>query len=300
MALGALAGAAGQVAKQSFLKDVSKNFLSNLGSTAITGVLSAPYFYQAYGPVGGTGALLADIVGSAGLSSLVHSGVNKARNALRPPKTQTVINPEYEQSFLKLGLSPGASKEDIIAASRQQARDAASKYRDVIKTPGAKRDEAIADLRSIAAARKQMLDTSPSQMFSVIPKDSSLAGPLAMASDIGYSVGVLPLALTQLENQGILTNSFMMPTDAAAQAQSPLQTTQSEIVSQQLQSRSDLGSPNQAVLSPGTHYQISSSEMLPPQSYSEVVMQDLLRQSLEQRNSAYDSPYNLNYDVGIG
>jgi hypothetical protein len=293
MSLAPIAGAASQIAKQSFLKDLSRNFLNNVGSTAVTGLLSAPYFYQAYGPVGGTGALLADVVGSAGVSSLVHSGVNKFRNSVRPAKTETVINPEYSNAALKLGLSPGVSKDQILAASRQQARDASLKYRDTLKTRGPKRDEAIADLRSIAAARNQMLNTSPSQMFSVVPKDSALASPLAMASDIGYSVGVLPLALTQLENQGILSNNFASQPGAPSQSASPLETTQSDIVSQQLQSRSDLGSPNQALLSPGTHYQISTSEMLPAQSYSEVLMQDMLRQTFEQRDSVYNLDYGM-------
>lgn len=252
-----------QVAKPNRLAQLGKIFQEEALSSLLTAPFSAYYYGTQYDPATAAGMTIADLVGSAAVRGVTQGLVNK----IRPPRYETVVNPKYTDLANQLGVKPGATHQDISDATLNKLRTIQGNRPASSITPD-------------SAEYKQgraVIDTA-NQLYSMGPKDqfleqripSRLAAPLANVADISFSVAGMGELEKNLVNAGIITPNSM-------KEQNPGLVNQGSVVDQQLASRAFQGTPNNAILSPGTQSQMSSMEI-------NRMMTALLEQAHQQRD----------------
>lgn len=264
-----------------FMGLLKDSFKESLPSAIVSTVVASPYYLTAYDPVQGLGMAALDTLGSTAVSSLLNAGVTR----MLPRKYATAVNPEYEAKLKLLGVEPSATPQQIDAAKLAARQKILKEYPDISETAG-KTSTGAAKIREVTeAARALKAGVSPADMFIQQPVPSHWASGAGTIGDMAFSFGLMPQVEQALSNAGLVTNKFNVP-----QTQGQGQTSQADIINQQLDSRVAQGDVRTSELSPGTMYQdlpMSGSNISAADSYA--IMDQLMRQAMGEQADIYGS-----------
>lgn len=264
---GAGAQAASQAAKGGTLKQLGRAFAEEAINSIPAGLMSGIYYGSQYSdqPLAAAGLIGADLLGSAAL----RVGTGALMNKIRPARYDKVINPVYAQNLKTLGLEPGATADQIQAAKRQVIANVPKSGIADPASPGA------VQIRQATEAARDLSAMKPQDFFTQERIPSRLGSALGTAADIGFSFKGMEGIENALIGAGLITPAYM-------QQGNPGLVDQSSVINQQLDNRSQQGTPNNAVLSGGTMSQLSAMEI-------QRVMDELMMQAEDQKQAAQGS-----------